>query len=634
MYSASTAVTLGIVGIASFILIYHLVTPASLEEANVWERNRTYGMIFYDMDGEEMTHRGAFQGDILNLDEMPAYLPAAFLAIEDRRFYRHGAIDPKGLLRAFWINFRAGRTVQGGSTITQQLAKNLFLSNDRTYSRKFKEVFLALWLEKHLTKDEILTLYLNRIYMGASTYGVDAAARLYFGKSAREVSIAEAAMLAGLPKAPSRFAPTNSLQNARARASVVLQSLLDTGVLTRSQVRWAEDNPPELADHGYSPGQNYFIDHIVNEIARLIGQPEQTIHVYTTLSQNLQETAESIVHDQTAQYSEDLNVSQAGMVVMEANGALRAMVGGMDYFESQFNRAAQAKRQPGSAFKPFVYLAALNEGIEIDSVWQDEPTRIGRWEPKNYSDTYSGRVTMRQAFERSINTVAAKIGQEVGIDKVVEQAHLLGIQSHLSANPSLALGTEEVSVLEMTGAYLAFANTGMSATPHAVIRITDEAGMPLYEFEEPEAQRLIDREIAVQMNHLMYQVIHKGTGKRASLGSRPAAGKTGTSQEWRDAWFMGYTPNYVAGVWIGNDDNSPMNRVTGGHLPAMIWKEFMEDAHAGMRAKEIPGGYPARDNVESDELREYLLGLSERLDRVKAGRAIRSSKKKSRFPWN
>lgn len=637
LYGSLTIIALGVIGAGTVFIAYWMITPASLEEANVWERNRVYGLKILDRNDQILARRGAFHGEILRLQELPPYLPAAFIATEDRRFYQHGPVDPIGLIRAFWTNFRAGRTVQGGSSITQQLAKNLFLTNDRTYTRKIKELFLSVWLERHLSKDEILTLYINRIYMGASTYGLDAAAQFYFGHSARKVSVAEAAMLAGLPKAPSRYAPTNNLDSAQARASIVLSNLVKAGILTKEEATEARENPavPQRREKTY--GQNYFIDFIATEVSRLIGTPDVNVTVRTTLDPKLQRMAEQAVKRNLEARSEDLQVGQAAAVTLGIDGSVRAMVGGKDYFESQFNRAVQAKRQPGSAFKPFVYLTALEMGEETDSVWEDSPVQIGRWTPTNYSDHYVGRVTMREAFEKSINTVAAKIAQRVGTANIVERAKRLGITSPLSAVPSIALGTEEVSLIELTSAYVPFATLGMAAPKYAVVRITSDTGRVLYNHPTAEPKRIIEEKEATAMNHLMYQVIYRGTGTRAGLGNRPAAGKTGTSQDWRDAWFVGYTQQYVTGVWIGNDDATPTNHATGGSLPAVIWKDIMEGAHKGVRVAQIPGGVPAIDGSRALEYKAFLETLSDDFRQVGYSRRIsprKEEKKGYRFPWS
>lgn len=638
LYGTLGLIASGVIATGTIFVAYWVITPASLEEANVWERNRVYGLKILDRNGDLLSRRGAFHGDILRLKQLPPYLPAAFIATEDRRFYQHGPIDPVGLVRAFWINFRAGRTVQGGSSITQQLAKNLFLTNDRTYTRKVKELFLSVWLERHLSKDEILRLYINRIYMGASTWGIDAAAQFYFGHSARDVTIAEAAMLAGLPKAPSRYAPTNNLTSAQGRASVVLDNLVRAGILTKEQAKEARENPAKPLQRENTYGQNYFIDFVATEVHRLIGKQSINVTVKTTLDPKLQRLAEKAVQDNLEARSEDLQVGQAAAVTMGVDGSIRAMVGGKDYFESQFNRAVQAKRQPGSAFKPFVYLAALEAGEEKDSVWEDSPVVIGNWTPTNYSDQYIGRVTMREAFEKSINTVAAKIADKVGTIKVVNAAKRMGITSPLIAVPSIALGTEEVTLLDLTSAYVPFATNGIAAPRHAVLRIISDTGKELYTHPTAEPTRLIEnREIAQDMNHLMYQVIYRGTGRKAGLGNRPAAGKTGTSQDWRDAWFVGYTSQYVTGVWIGNDDATPTNHATGGSLPAIIWKDIMTGAHKGMPIVQIPGGVPAVDGTRALEYKAFLDTLEADFRQIRPSRryAPRKEKKKGyRFPWS
>lgn len=638
LYGTLGLIASGVIATGTIFVAYWVITPASLEEANVWERNRVYGLKILDRNGDLLSRRGAFHGDILRLKQLPAYLPAAFIATEDRRFYQHGPIDPVGLVRAFWINFRAGRTVQGGSSITQQLAKNLFLTNDRTYTRKIKELFLSVWLERHLSKDEILRLYINRIYMGASTWGIDAAAQFYFGHSAREVTIAEAAMLAGLPKAPSRYAPTNNLTSAQSRASVVLDNLVRAGILTDEQAQTARENPAVPLQRENTYGQNYFIDFVATEVHRLIGKQSVNVTVKTTLDPRLQRLAEKSVLDNLEARSEDLQVGQAAAVTMGVDGSIRAMVGGKDYFESQFNRAVQAKRQPGSAFKPFVYLAALEAGEDKDAVWEDSPVVIGNWTPTNYSNQFIGRVTMREAFEKSINTVAAKIADKVGTIEVVRAAKRMGITSPLVAVPSIALGTEEVTLLDLTSAYVPFATNGIAAPRHAVLRVISDTGKELYTHPTAEPKRLIKkRKIAEDMNHLMYQVIYRGTGTKAGLGNRPAAGKTGTSQDWRDAWFVGYTPQYVTGVWIGNDDATPTNHATGGSLPAIIWKDIMTGAHQGLPIVQIPGGVPAVDGTRALEYKAFLDTLEADFRQIRPSRRYspRKEKKKGyRFPWS
>lgn len=644
LYGSLLIVASGVIATGTVFVAYWIITPDTLADANVWERNRVYGLQILDRNGDLLSRRGAFHGQIVQLQELPAYLPAAFIATEDRRFYQHGPVDPIGLVRAFWVNFRAGRTVQGGSTITQQLAKNLFLSSDRTYTRKIKELFLAIWLERHLSKDDILTLYINRIYMGASTWGLDAAAQFYFGHSAREVSVAEAAMLAGLPKAPSRYAPTNNLLSAQGRASVVLGNLVRVGILTAEQAKEARDNPATPQQRGDTSGQNYFIDFVAKEVQRLVGKQSVNLTVRTTLDPKVQRIAEKAVTANLEAQGEELNVGQAAAVTMGLDGSIRAMVGGRDYFESQFNRAVQAKRQPGSAFKPFVYLAALEAGEKTDGIWEDSPVVIGNWTPTNYSDQYIGRVTMREAFEKSINTVAAKIADKVGTVRVVQVAKTLGIESPLIAVPSIALGTEEVTLLELTAAYVPFATNGIAAKRHAVLRVTIDTGDPaasgevLYTHPTAEPKRLIkNKQDAEDMNHLMYQVIYRGTGTRASLGERPAAGKTGTSQDWRDALFIGYTPQYVTGVWIGNDDATPTNRVTGGSLPAAIWKDIMSEAHRGLPIKQIAGGFPAVDGTRALEYKAFLDTLTADFRQVKPNRRYsprKEEKKSYRFPWS
>lgn len=611
---------IGLILLAVFVGLvatYYVLKPSVPESADLWKINRTPALTFKDSTDEVIGSRGGLHTKPVRLTEFPEHLRLSFLTAEDRRFYDHGAIDWWGVLRALFVNIKQGQIVQGGSTITQQLAKNIFLTNERTLARKVKELILARELEKLLTKDDILELYLNRIYLGAGAYGVEAAAQTYFAKSARDVTIAEAAMLAGLAKAPSRYAPSSNIELAQERAGIVLKTLHDEDVITDLQYILALNNPASVFNRSISGDINYFLDYVTWEVDKYVTSPDVDLVVYTTLDRYLQTKGEAAVKAIIDDEAKARLVGQAALVSLDTNGAVRAMVGGLSYRESQFNRAAQAHRQPGSSFKPFVYLTALEQGMKPTKVYQDAPVRIGDWQPQNYSNYYRGRVTITEALQYSINTVAVRVSQDVGMENIVATAHRLGITSELKANRSLALGTSEVTLLEMTAAYVPFAKRGLSADQYAITRIETENGDVIYQRVAPQVVRLFSRRVADDIGHMLYQVMYQGTGKAAALADRPAAGKTGTSSDWRDAWFLGYTPDLVTGVWLGNDDNSPMDHVTGGGLPAKIWHHYMTAAHEGMAIAQLPGAFPARDVATDKELRDYLADLSRQFKRVK-----------------
>ena len=540
------------------------------------------------LDGTVLATRGEMAGANVALKELPPYLPKAFIAIEDRRFYSHYGIDPLGIARAAIANVLHRGVSQGGSTLTQQLAKNLFLTQERTLQRKLQEAELAFWLERKLSKNQILELYLNRVYFGSGAYGVEAAAQKYFGKSARRVTLAEAAMLAGLVKSPSRLAPNRNPAGAEKRARTVLAAMADADFITEKQARAAIAHPSYAVKPTGAGTINYVADWIAEVLDDLVGQIDQNITVETTIDPRLQRAAEADVIDELAAKSVKFNVLQGALVAMTPNGAVRAMVGGRNYGDSQFNRAVTAKRQPGSAFKPFVYLTAIESGLTPDTIRQDAPLDIKGWRPENYSHEYFGSVTLTQALAMSLNTVAVRLGLEVGPRNVVRTAHRLGIASRLDANPSIALGTSEVSLLELVGAYAPFANGGRAVSPHVITRIRAANGKVLYRRPpDPANQAIAPRDVAM-MNTMMRQTLISGTARKADLPGWMAAGKTGTSQEFRDAWFIGYTAKLVTGVWLGNDDNSPTRKATGGGLPVEIWTRFMRTALQGVPVAALP----------------------------------------------
>jgi penicillin-binding protein 1A len=542
------------------------------------------------LGGKTLATRGDMGGAAVALKDLPAHLPQAFLAIEDRRFYRHHGIDLAGIARAAFANVMRRNVAQGGSTITQQLAKNLFLTQERTLDRKIQELILALWLEHKFSKREIFELYLNRVYFGAGAYGVEAAAQRYFGKSARQVSRAEAAMLAGLVKSPSRLSPARNPDGAERRAHLVLTAMVDAGFLSERAAKAAIAQEPRILKASVAGGSaNYAADWVMDVLNDLIGRFEHDIVVETSLDPALQPLAEKALIEELAHKGEKLAVGQGALVAMSPDGAVRALVGGRNYAESQFNRAIAAKRQPGSAFKPFVYLAALERGLTPETLRDDRPIAVKGWRPENYKREYHGPVTLTRALAESLNTVAVRLTLEVGPKQVMRTAHRLGIASPLNPNASIALGTSEVSVIELTAAMAPFANGGSAVTPYVVERVRAADGKVLYRREPQPLGRVVDARHVAMMNAMLRETLISGTASKADTGGWPAAGKTGTSQDFRDAWFVGYTGHLVTGVWLGNDDNSPTRKTTGGGLPVEIWSRFMKAAHRGAPVAELPG---------------------------------------------
>ncbi|MGZ5802759.1 MAG: transglycosylase domain-containing protein [Xanthobacteraceae bacterium] len=604
-------------GLAGLVVALALAIPAFQETSDEdWLKKTEIAVVFLDRYGNEVGTRGIKQNDAISLDELPDHLIKAVLATEDRRFFDHFGIDFGGTVRALMTNARAGGVVQGGSSISQQLAKNLFLSNERTIERKVKEAFLAIWLETRLSKAEILKLYLDRAYMGGGTYGVNAAAMYYFGKSARDVNLAEAAMLAGLFKAPSKFAPHVNLPAARARANVVLDNLVEAGFMTEGQVFGARRNPAIAIDRRDENAPNYYLDYAFDEMRRLVDKlpkniTDRTFIARTALDLNLQHAAENAVEDSLKQHGRDYNAHQAAAVLADLDGAVRAMVGGRDYGASQFNRATDAQRQPGSSFKPYVYATALSNGFKPTSVVVDSPVCIGNWCPQNYGRSHGGAMTLTQAIVRSINVIPVKLSialgkgnPKIGRAMIVETARKFGIKSPLPDTPSLPIGADEVNVLEHTVAYATFPNKGMSVTPHAILEVRSASGETIWRFDRdgPKPRRAISEGVAADMAMMMNKVVEEGTARRAILSGIKAAGKTGTTNAYRDAWFVGYTGNYVCGIWFGNDDYVPLNRMTGGSLPAMTWHEIMAYAHQGIELKNIPGLPPNPSTVAPPDL--------------------------------
>ncbi|HKY19105.1 MAG TPA: PBP1A family penicillin-binding protein [Rhizomicrobium sp.] len=590
---AAIAVPLALIYLTPLVL--GLFAPRLDPAVDLYAVNRPLAFTFLDADGKEVGHRGAIVGERLKLDEMPAYLPAAFIAMEDRRFYSHHGIDPVGLGRAMLLNMRARRWVAGGSTISQQTAKIVYTDQQRTMSRKLVELINAAGLEKSLTKEQILQLYLNRIYMGSGAYGVDGAARVYFGTSARRLTLAQAAMLATLTRAPSVFSPRRDLLRAQQRTSLVLDSMMDNGAITEAQAAEARANPAKIIDRASADARNYFLDTAAEEATQLAtvnGKPPSSdMVVHTTLEPKVQEAARLAALRTITKYGKKTRTHEAAVVIMKLDGAVSALIGGVDYRDSVFNRATQAHRQPGSAFKPFVYLAALEYGLTPWDTRDDEAVDIGGYRPTNFGGKYFGTLTLADALTHSVNTITVNLAQEVGVRNVVAVAKRVGITSPLEANASLALGTNEVTPLELTAAYAAFANGGFRVTPYLVTQV-DIGGKPIYLRQAPRPRRVIDAEIDRDLTAMLWSVVAHGTGGYASLHGREAGGKTGTTQDSHDAWFVGFTTDYVGAAWTGNDDSSPTRGVTGGTLPAYIWRDTMLVAEQGRPLKPLDRSLP------------------------------------------
>ncbi|MEL7272077.1 MAG: transglycosylase domain-containing protein [Pseudomonadota bacterium] len=576
----------GFIAVAGIVGFYAVQLPS----ASTWAvPERPANIRIVAKDGSLLANRGATGGENLRLEDMSPHIPQAVIAIEDRRFHSHFGFDPIGFTRAMMANVALGKARQGGSTLTQQLAKNLFLTQERTIGRKVQELVLAFWLEAKYSKADILELYLNRVYFGAGATGVDAAARRYFGKSAKHVTIAEAAMLAGLLKAPSRLSPSRSPKAAQARARVVLAAMQREGFVKPGALDFDAVKPGENARHFRSGPQHFIADHVAKRVDKLLGKIRRDVTVETTIDPYLLTAAQSSIEQALDKHGQKRRVSQAALVSLAPNGAIRSLIGGRDYAQSQFDRVRQAARQPGSAFKTFVWLAALERGYTPQSTVIDEPVRLGKWRPANYDRKYRGAVSLSDAFAQSLNTVAAKLTVEAGPKQVAALAKRLGIRAKLQNNASLALGTAEVPLIDMASAYAPLANGGRSVVPHIITRITDADGRVLYERKPARARQVLEHNVVTAMNGMLQQVMLRGTGRAARLKDHPAGGKTGTSQKFRDGLFVGHTAHLVTAVWFGNDDNTPMRKVSGGGLPALTWKNYMTSAHAGQPVKPLGG---------------------------------------------
>jgi penicillin-binding protein 1A len=563
------------IGLVAILLAYEATQLPDI--SNLASMTRPGGVRLVSSDGREFASYGAQHGRPIEARRLPKDLINALLATEDRRFNDHFGVDPISIIRAVVVNLRAGRIRQGGSTLTQQLAKNLFLSADRSLERKIQELLLAFWLEASFSKQQILTIYLNRVYFGAGAYGVDAAARKYFGTPAEKLGLYESALLAGLLKAPTRYNPAANPKRSAKRTRQVLLNMVDAELLSQARADAASARPAAIrGTASVSRGHRYFADWVLDRAAHYTGPVNDDRKVHTTLDRRLQGLAENAAASELKK-PDGSKAHEVAVVVMGHDGAVLAMVGGRNHAASQFNRATQALRQPGSAFKPFVYLAALSNGYTPDSIIDDTPLDISGWKPRNFNGRFAGPVTLRQALTASLNVATVRLSETIGRSGTIRLARRLGMTAALKNEPSLALGAGEVTVLELTAAYAALANGGYPVEPFGITSVTTPtSGIP-YRHRGIALAPVASSAAINGLDSMLKEVIRSGTGKRAAFG-RPAAGKTGTSQDHRDAWFVGYAGDLVAGVWVGRDDAKPMKGITGGGLPARIWARFMRAA--------------------------------------------------------
>lgn len=595
-----------------FLVAFFAVFAVDLPDTSkLYDVKRQPSISYLDRSGGLVAVRGSQYAPPADLDKLPKYVPAAFVAIEDRWYYYHFGFNPWGIVRSQIYNWtHHGGPLRGGSTITQQLARNLFLTPNQNYRRKAQELILAVWLEAKFSKKEILALYMNRVNFGAGAYGIEAASQRYFNKSASQLSIGEAALLAGMMKGPSRYSPVASPERAARRATVVLNEMVRTGAITPEQRAEAIKTPVRVSATLANQRAQYFTDWIDDKVRALVGEPTEDLVVETTLDLPIQAAAEQALA-RGVEAAKSQGIQQGALVAMDGEGRIRAYVGGVRYADSQFDRATMAQRQAGSSFKPFVYLTAMEQGRTPATPVVDEPLKIGNWEPRNYTGKYLGPITLETALAQSINTVAARLANEVGTANVAATARRLGITSHIQLDPSMALGAVEVSPLDMAQAYAPFSNGGFQARAYGIERIRTAAGKVLYDHSVEKAERpaVIGSPALQYMNQMMRQVVASGTGTRARVGGYDIAGKTGTTSDYRDAWFVGYTGGFVSAVWVGRDDNTPMKRVTGGGPPAAIWRDFMGAALPRLNVQPIPGGtaeIPPAEGEPTDAIGEIL----------------------------
>lgn len=597
------------------IVVYYAMQLPSADSWAVPERPANIRIVA--SDGQLMSNRGKMGGEAISYRELPHYVPSAVIAIEDKRFMSHFGVDPLGILGAIRINLSEGRGPlrgHGGSTVTQQVAKNLFLTPEQTLGRKIQEALLSVWLEQNYSKEQILELYLNRVYFGGGAYGIEAAAQRYFGKSARNLSLGEAAILAGVLQAPSRLAPSNHPEAAAKRARVVLNEMAADGYISTAEAKAAAIDPNKRIRTRVAGAEYYVADWVETLMDAYIGEVDEDVVVYTTINWDLQKQAEFLVKEMVSQNGEERQFSQGALVAMDTDGTVRAIVGGTDYTQSQYNRAVTARRQPGSAFKPFVYLTALEAGFTPETIAEDARFDYKGWSPQNYNNKYVGRVTLRDGLANSLNTIAARLAIHVGPENVVETAMRMGISSPLDPVPSIALGSQEVSLLELTAAYAPFANGGNGVIARVITRIETASGEVLYQDIPAGPGRVVAPQNVAMMNDMLSYAVEVGTAKKAHISGWPIAGKTGTSQNNRDAVFVGYSARMITGVWLGNDDGSPMKGVGGGSFPVAIWSDFMERAHKGLSVAALPSddyvrlaeGLPAFDGTQPQQRRTLV----------------------------
>ena len=576
-YWGVTLALWGGIGLAG-VVAYVATTLPPLDQITIPERPPS--MTILASDGSQLAVAGVSVGKTVHIADLPPYVTEALIAIEDRRFYSHFGIDPVGLGRAVYRNIMARGVSEGGSTLTQQLAKNLFLKPERSFQRKAQEAILALWLEARLTKEEILEHYLNRVYFGAGAYGIEAASWTYFNKPASRLSLQEAALIAGLVKAPSRLSPARNPEAAERRGAVVLQAMVDAGYITSGEAAGAIGATVMTKPDEERENYGYITDWVSDILPDLIGPVEGDLVIQTTIDKRLQAKAQAALSSLIAEQGPKHSLSQGAVVLMNGRGEIKAIVGGTSHKKTPFNRATQAKRQPGSAFKPFVFAAAMERGLRPETVMMDEPIRLGGWSPENYDGKYRGPVSVQDALAQSLNTISVRVAQFAGLGNVVSLARACGLYLDPPFNYSLALGTKEVTPLQLTTAYAPFMNGGYAVTPMIIKSISTADGEVVYETLYDLSQQVMTADTVYLTENLLRHAVTTGTGKRANFSGQPVFGKTGTTQNNRDAWFVGYTPQLIGTVWLGNDDNSPMKNVTGGGLPAILWKEIMESAHS------------------------------------------------------
>lgn len=609
--------------VAAFFAVFATDLP---DTSKLYDVERQPSISYLDRSGAMVAVRGSQYAPPIDLDKLPPYVPKAFIAIEDRQFYYHFGFNPWGIIRSQIYNLQnKGGPLRGGSTITQQLARNLFLTTNQNYRRKAQELILAVWLEAKFTKKEILALYLNRVYFGGGAYGIEAASQRYFGKPASQLTLGESALLAGMMKGPNRYSPVSATDRAERRATIVLDEMVRTGAITPQERDEAFKTPVRVNPTLANQRAQYFTDYVDDQVRSLVGEPTEDLVVETTLDLPIQAAAEQAMRKGIAA-GKGQGVEQGALVAIDGEGRIRAYVGGADYTESQFDRATTARRQAGSAFKPFVYLAAMEAGRTPYDMVVDEPLKIGNWEPRNYTNDFRGPMTLQTALAQSINTVAARLANEVGTGNVAASAKRLGISSHIQLDPSMALGAVEVSPLEMAQAYAPFSNGGFLAKGYGIQRIRTASGKILYDHsvEKNARQQVIGSPALQYMNQMMRQVVSNGTGTRAKVPGFDLAGKTGTTSDYRDAWFVGYTGGFVTAVWVGKDNNKPMKRVTGGNAPAGIWRDFMSAALPRLKAQPIPGGTIEPPAPASDPIGDLVDGIADAIGGQPAAPAERA----------